>query len=100
MAEITWSINELEREVSDGYVYTVHWRAEAVDGEYTSSAYGSVGLERPEDELIDFEDLTEETVIGWTQDALGEDAVTTLEENLVNQIEAKKAPTTAKGLPW
>lgn len=100
MAEITWKIAELEREVSDGYVYTIHWRVQAIDGDYSSDAYGSIGLERPEDELIAFEDLTEETVIGWTQDAIGEDAVATLEENLVNQIEAKKAPTTAKGLPW
>ena len=100
MAEITWKIAELEREVSDGYVYTIHWRVQAIDGDYSSDAYGSIGLERPADELIDFEDLTEETVIDWTKSSLGEDVVTSLEEDLVSQIELKKSPITAKGLPW
>jgi hypothetical protein len=100
MTETTWSINQLERELSDGYVYTAHWTVQAVDGEYSSGSYGSIGLERPETELIAFEDLTKEIVIGWVKDKLGEESVTSIEESLLSQIEAKRTPTTANGLPW
>ena len=34
--EYTWSIVDLERRVSDGFVTTAHWRVYAVDGEYTA----------------------------------------------------------------
>lgn len=50
--EITWGIVNLERETADGYVFTVHYTVEAFDGTYRSSAYGSIGLERPDGELI------------------------------------------------
>jgi hypothetical protein len=42
MATTTWTIAQLERNTSDGGV-TRHWRVSAVDGDYTASAYGTVG---------------------------------------------------------
>jgi hypothetical protein len=44
----TWNIANLERETSDGYVYTAHYTVNAADDTYSSGAYGSLGLERPE----------------------------------------------------
>jgi hypothetical protein len=58
----TWNIANLERETSDGYVYTAHYTVNAADDTYSSGAYGSLGLERPEGDLIPFADLTEEVV--------------------------------------
>jgi hypothetical protein len=43
----------------------------ANDGTYASSAYGSIGLEQPEGDIIPYADLTPEIVIGWVQDKLG-----------------------------
>ena len=103
----TWKINNLEREVSDGYVYTAHYSVVAIsktlDAEgnpYNSGAYGSIGLERP-DSLIAFDDLTETQVIGWVKDALGEEQVESYEENVANQIAALvNPPVITPDLPW
>lgn len=96
----TWNIANLERETSDGYVYTAHWTLSATDGEYSAGAYGSLGLERPEEELIPYEELTKEIVIGWIKEKLGEEQVESMESALQTQIDEQKAPTKASGLPW
>ena len=46
---ITWHVAQMDRETADGYVYTVHYTVDAKDGTYSSGAYGSIGLERPEE---------------------------------------------------
>lgn len=96
----TWNIANLERETSDGYVYTAHWTLSATDGEYSAGAYGSLGLERPEEELIPYKELTKEIVIGWIKEKLGEEQVESMESALQTQIDEQKAPTKASGLPW
>jgi hypothetical protein len=35
---VTWTISNLDRQVSDGLVTTGHWRFDAVDGEHTAGA--------------------------------------------------------------
>ena len=96
----TWAVAQLERETEDGYVFTVHYTVAANDGVYSSSAYGSLGLERPEDDMIPFADLTEEIVIGWVKDKFGEEKVTEIETALQAQLDEQHAPSKAQGLPW
>ena len=96
---ITWKIANLERETADGFVFTAHYTVDAEDGTYRAGAYGSVGLERPES-LVPFADLTEEIVVGWVKDKLGEEAVTNVESALQAQIDEQHSPTKAAGLPW
>jgi len=96
----TWSIATLERETSDGYVFTAHYRVDAADDVYTAGAYGSVGFERP-DVLIPYSDLTEEVVIGWVQEAIGgAEKVADVEAALQAQLDEKRQPTKANGVPW
>ena len=96
----TWSISQLERETSDGYVYTAHYTVNANDGTYNAGAYGSVGFERP-DTLVPYADLTKEVVIGWVKEAIGgADKVAEIEAALQTQLDEQKAPTKATGLPW
>jgi hypothetical protein len=98
---VTWKIAQMERETSDGYVYTAHYTVDANDGTYSAGAYGSIGFQRPEeDELIPYADLTEEIVIDWVQDALGEEKVVEIEVALQGQLDEQRAPTKAAGLPW
>jgi hypothetical protein len=96
----TWKIAQLERETSDGYVFTAHYTVDAKDDTYSAGAYGSIGLERPEGELIPFADLTEEQVVGWVKEKLGEEAVTNVETALQAQLDEQRNPTKAAGLPW
>jgi hypothetical protein len=98
--EFTWAIAQLERETNDGYVFTAHYTVNAKDDTYSAGAYGSLGLERPEDELIPFADLTEGTVVQWVLDALGEEKVTSICEALQGQLDEQRAPSKAAGVPW
>ena len=95
----TWSINTLERETDDGFVFTAHYTVNASDEAYSSGAYGSIGFQRP-DNLIPYADLTEETVIGWVKDQFGEEKVAEIEGALQAQLDEQRAPSKQSGLPW
>jgi hypothetical protein len=89
-------VNQLDRNTDGDIVTTVHWTASKADGEFTASAYGTVGVEVG-DTVIPFADLTEETVKTWLAEKLDLEA---MEASLDAQIEAQKNPVTATGLPW
>ena len=95
----TWGIANLERETSDGFVFTAHYTVNANDGTYSSGAYGSLGFERPEN-LIPYADLTEGTLIQWVKDALGEEKVQGILDALQGQLDEQRNPTKAAGVPW
>ncbi len=105
----TWAINTLDRELSHGGVYTVHWTLSAsrpnpnVSGEfYTASSYGSQGFTADPlaRSFIPYDQLTKATCIGWVQDALGAEAVATMESGLSATLDEKETPTHAAGVPW
>ena len=99
MTTTNWHIANLERETSDGYVFTAHYTVNAKDDTYSAGAYGSIGFERPEN-LIPFADLTEADVVSWVKEALGADKVAEVEAALQNQIDQQRTPTQAAGVPW
>ena len=37
---INWTISQLDRQTSDGFVTTAHWQAVATDGDYSASEIG------------------------------------------------------------
>jgi hypothetical protein len=93
---ITWKVEQMDRQASDGLVTTVHWRVTEQDDDYVSSAYGSVGLERGDD-FIAYDSLTETQVIAWVKEKIEAD---TIESNLSAEIAAKKNPVMLTGTPW
>lgn len=95
----TYKIVNLERSLPDETVTTAHWTAAQQDGEFSASAYGSVGFTRDETsaDFIPFEALTEEIVLGWVKASMDTEA---LEASLQAQINAQKTPTSASGTPW
>lgn len=95
----SWKIANLERETEDGFVFTAHYTINAEDGTYSAGAYGSIGLERP-DTLIPFDSLTEEMVVDWVKEKLGEEQVQAIADALQAQLDEKHAPTKAAGVPW
>jgi len=92
-----WNVVQMDRLTSDGFVVTVHYTVNAVDGDYTASTYGTVGYTQGEGFYVPYADLTEAEVVGWVQESLGKD---TVEANLTAQIEAQKNPVQETGLPW
>lgn len=93
---ITYTIAQLDRQTADGLVTIAHWRVDAVDGEHSAGSYGTVSFERGET-FTAYDALTEAQVIAWVKDKLDVEA---LEAGLEAQIEAKKNPITATGVPW
>lgn len=95
----TWSIAQLERNTADGGVVVAHWRATAVDGDYSASAYGTTGFtpDPASPDFVPFESLTEADVLAWVYESVDKDAT---EAALAQKIEADKNPVTAVGVPW
>lgn len=100
--QLTFRIANLERTLPSGVVFNIHYTVDAVDGEYTVGAYGSIPVagDPNANGFIAFDDLTEETVIQWVIDQLGEKRITEIESTLAQQIDLKKNPKSAQGLPW
>jgi hypothetical protein len=94
-----WTIANCEHDIATGGINVVHWRATAEDGEYTASAYGTVGLTPDPDapDFVPYADVTEAIAQAWVWDSVDQAET---EANLASQIEAQKNPTEASGLPW
>jgi hypothetical protein len=99
----TWTVNYLTRRLSDGWVFFAEFNVTATKDDTTVSTKGSVTFKQPDD-LIPYEELTEETVLEWIKtelnDVPGADAVINIENELHKRIEMALNPTEATGLPW
>lgn len=54
-------------------------------------------------DFVEYDDLTENMVIGWIKSTLGEDEVKQIEDNITAQIDAQENPpaaTKGSGVPW
>jgi hypothetical protein len=97
--EITWNIVQLDRNTANGFVTTAHWAVVAEDGEWpnmvAASSYGTCGFDG--ELTTPYESLTKEQVLGWVWQTVNKEET---EASLATQIEAKKNPVSATGVPW
>jgi hypothetical protein len=106
MPTYTWVIEQLDcyplRDGQTDVVFTVHWRLNGTDGDYTATAYGTVGLTYDAKAgFTPYEDLTQAQVVGWVQAALGPEQVQALTDNVAAQLAAiANPPVVAPPLPW
>ena len=102
MAQITfsWVIPQLQRRLSDGYVFLAEYILNAVDeNNRTSFIRDNVELPYPSD-FIPYDDLTEEICLGWVQTSLGDEKINQLKAQLAYQLSEEEHPTEALGVPW
>ena len=98
MTTYLWTIPQMDRLTSDGFVVTVHYNVTATDGTYSASTYGTIGYtQQPGETYTPYADLTQAQVVGWVQTSLGKD---TVEASLQSQIDLQKNPVQAAGVPW
>jgi len=97
MATTTWTITQLDRQTTDGFVTTAHWTATATDGNFSASAYSTCGWPNGVPD-VPYDQLTQDMVLGWIW-ANGVDKDAT-EASLASQIALQKNPVTATGVPW
>ena len=96
----TWTIGTLERELSDNGVVVAHWRATAVDGDFSASSYGTCGFtpDPESSDWVDYDSISEELALSWCyENGVDKDAI---EASLAANIELQKNPTQASGTPW
>ena len=72
------------------------------DGEYTGQVSYAVNLLQPDAEnFTPYADITEEQALQWTKNALGEDRVTAMEQEVSDQIVKAAIPVPQPApLPW
>jgi hypothetical protein len=97
MTTYNWSINQMERLTTDGFVVTVHYNVSATDGDYSASTYGTCGYTQESESFVPYADLTQAIVVGWVKETLGQE---TVEASLQSQIDAQKNPVQQSGMPW
>lgn len=102
----TWAVTQMdcypEQDGETDVVFTVHWTLTGAEAGFTGGVYGSVGVTVDAGATFTpYADLTEAQVIGWVQDALGEDQVAAYEANVAQQINDQVAPpVVTPPLPW
>ena len=101
--ETKWKVLAITRVLSDGYVINIVSECRKT----TSLGYGkklvNTNLEIKESgpDYIAFEDLTEDVVLDWVKEELGEEGISKVEQQANESYEkATATPTTESGLPW
>ena len=108
--EITWSIDSVDRELSDGFIYQSHWTMTGVaksDGVGIATATCSghtagFGTVRPAS-MIGYSTVTQANVIAWTQAGIGSTDIAGYTNAISIKLGRKynpPAPTTGDGVPW
>ena len=95
----TWAVQSVDRTIATGGIDIIHWRCNAVEGDYSANSYGKVGCTPDPDasDFIDYDSVTEANCIAWAQADVGKDNT---EASLAAQIAVFKAPTKATAVPW
>ena len=96
----TWVISQLERTLDTGGVVVAHWRATAVDGDFSASSYGTCGFtpDPSSSDWVAYDSISEELALSWCwADGVDKDAI---EASLAANIELQKNPTQSSGVPW
>ncbi len=108
--EITWSIDRVDRELSDGFIYQADWTMTGVaksDGvgiatvTFSASPVG-FGTVRPSP-MIAYNDVTQANVIAWTQTAIGSTDIAGYTDEISIRLGKQynpPAPTIGRGVPW
>lgn len=102
----TWSVVQMdaypELNNEPDVVFNVHWTMTGTDGTYSGSVYGSQTLTLdPSAPFTPYDKLTQDQVVGWVKDAMGDEQVADYEANVAGQIADQiKPPVVTPPLPW
>ena len=95
----TWTIPTCEHDIATGGINVVHWRCTGVDGDYSASSYGTVGLtpDASEPDFTPYADVTEAQAQGWVWENVSQEDT---EAAIAAKIDTQINPTEASGNPW
>jgi len=82
-------------------VSVVDWNFSVTAYDRTSTTFGTVQLGEPGVDFIDASELTQEQIIAWVKNSLGNDSVAQLDSRVTNEALNLSMPTLAElPLPW
>jgi hypothetical protein len=94
---IQWNITDLQRKISDGFVFAAFYEVAATAGPHRVSILRSASFERAPGDLIPYESLTPEIIIRWCKNHAD---VSALEAQVQTELDTLLAAETVSGLPW
>jgi hypothetical protein len=106
MITYNWNVVQMdaypEKDGLTDVVFQVHWTLIGTEETYSGMVYGSVNVTLDEGSTYTpYNELTQEQVVGWVKDSLGEEQVASLEANIATQIQNKiNPPVVTPPLPW
>jgi len=101
--EITtlWKVASTDFETDTGRILRIHYTVDSTDGVASFHSYGSVALTGGV--VLPYSALTEDLLISWVFDQLGEEEVAAINETHLNKINVERDINKNKygsGLPW
>jgi hypothetical protein len=107
MTQFTWLVNTLWTETVAGeqnYVVIASYNVTGVDGTYTASLSNTAQFSTESvSPFIPYDELTNDIVIGWIQQELGENGIISITACIDGQIASQKNPPVSPEntpLPW
>lgn len=107
MTNYTWKVTNLYTQTIDGkedYVVIANYETTGVDGDYSASLSSTAQFSTEDVAVfIPYADLTEEIVIGWIKESLGENGIISIEACIQGQIDSQINPPVSPEntpLPW
>lgn len=107
MTNFTWKVTQLYTETISGephYVVIANYDTIGVDGDYTASLSNTAQFSTADvTDFIPYEDLTEDIVISWIKESLGENGIISIEACIQGQIDSQINPPQVPvntPLPW
>lgn len=107
MISTVWKIDKLECikvfENKSNVVYRIYYSLTAILDQYSASYQSSreLGFDPNAENFIEYENLTEDIVLGWLFSSLGEEQKLELEAVVTEKVSAQAtAPIEEKELPW
>lgn len=101
----TWKVTNLNvypnSEGQTDVVCSASWNVSGTDGTFNGSLNGATAFKLNPDALyIPFDQLTEEQVLAWVFESLGEESKATAEADVDAQIAYAAQQAQSKELPW
>lgn len=99
-----WKVEQLECVTSANgpQVFIIHWRINAVDGEYTATVCGAQTITEPlGGSFTPYDQITEQQVIDWAKADLGPEKVAAYEAGVLADLDRlKNPPVVVMPFPW
>lgn len=97
-----WIIQKLESTQQDGGVIKAYWLVRLEQDGHQATASGSTEFKPDPDatEFVPYENLTEQNIIDWVKEKLGQEKLAAISTDLDAQIAHKKTQGIVRNLPW